>query len=145
MKFGVRSALPSDLDVLVRIEDQSFIAPNWTREDFLKHECLVAECGPGKVAGFVVFHEVFTGNAAALAEREILNLAVAPEYRSKGVATMLMREVLNRSGEFFLEVRESNSAARQLYRKLGFMEIARRPNYYETPKETAIVMKMKRC
>jgi ribosomal-protein-alanine N-acetyltransferase len=42
-----------------------------------------------------------------------------------------------------LEVRESNVAARRLYERLGFAEIARRPNYYSSPVETAIVMEMK--
>lgn len=144
MNVAIRPANASDLDVLVAIEDQSFKAPNWAREDFLKHECLVAECD-GKVTGFVVFREIFAGDAETLAEREILNIAVAPEHRGKGLAKALMAEILRGSGEFFLEVRESNSAARQLYRKLGFVEVARRPNYYESPSETAIVMKMKRC
>lgn len=144
MNIGIRPAIAGDLDALVAIEDQSFSAPNWRREDFLKHECLVVECD-SKVAGFIVFREVFAGGAETHAEREILNLAVAPEHRGKGLAKALMMQVLSRSGKFFLEVRESNAAARQLYRKLGFIEVARRPNYYQFPNETAIVMNMKRC
>ena len=144
MSFAIRPAGAPDLDALIAIEDQCFSAANWTRDDFLKHECLVAECN-GKVAAFIVLQDVFAGDAQNPAEREILNVAVAPEHRRKGLAKALMMEVLQRSGEFFLEVRESNSAARQLYRTLGFIEIAQRPNYYQSPDETAIVMKMKRC
>ena len=144
MNLAIHPANACDLDALVAIENQSFAGPNWIREDFLKHDCLVAEVD-GTVAGFVVFRELFSGDSDTPAEQEILNVAVAPEHRGKGVAKELMNQALNRSGDFFLEVRESNSAARQLYRKLGFVDVARRPNYYQFPSETAIVMKMKRC
>ena len=144
MKFAIRPVKASDVDALVAIEDECFAAPNWTRDDFLEHQCLVADCD-GKVAALIVFRDVFAGDTQSPAEREILNIAVAPEYRRKGLAKALVMEVLQRSGEFFLEVRESNGAARQLYGRLGFIEIARRPNYYQSPVETAIVMKMKRC
>ncbi len=43
----------------------------------------------------------------------------------------------------FLEVRESNTAAQALYRKLGFVEIGRRSKYYDDPEETAIVMQLR--
>jgi ribosomal protein S18 acetylase RimI-like enzyme len=134
----------SDLDVLVGIEDQCFAAPNWGREDFENHDCLVAECD-GKVAGFIVFRELFPGDGENATQWEILNVAVAPVQRRRGLAKTLMIEVLRRSGEFFLEVRESNLAARELYCSLGFVEVGRRPKYYQFPEETAIVMKMKRC
>jgi ribosomal protein S18 acetylase RimI-like enzyme len=48
-------------------------------------------------------------------------------------------------GTVFLEVRESNKAARNLYLSLGFQELGRRPEYYETPLEPAIVMKFHSC
>ena len=144
MKFAIRPAKASDTDALVAIEDECFESPNWAREDFLEHKCLVADCD-GKVAALIVFRDLFAGDTQTPAEREILNIAVTPDYRRKGLAKALMMEVLQRSGEFFLEVRESNLAARQLYCGLGFVEIARRPNYYQSPVETAIVMKMKRC
>ena len=73
-------------------------------------------------------------------EREILQLGVLPVYRGQGLAREL---VLSLPGEepYFLEVRESNQAARKLYESVGFVELGRRPNYYQNPKEDAILMK----
>jgi ribosomal protein S18 acetylase RimI-like enzyme len=57
-----------------------------------------------------------------------------------------MLHVLARSpGSWFLEVRESNSAALNLYRNMGFQEVSRRPNYYQDTGETAVVMKLQSC
>ena len=79
-------------------------------------------------------------------EADITNVCTAPEARGKGVATemlaVLMEAGKNRGiTEFFLEVRESNTPARSLYTKLGFEEIGLRKNYYEEPKEHAVLMK----
>ncbi len=73
-------------------------------------------------------------------EREILQLGVLPVYRGQGLARELL---LSLPGEepYFLEVRESNQAARKLYESVGFVELGRRPNYYQNPKEDAILMK----
>ena len=79
-------------------------------------------------------------------EREILNLAVAPEFRRKGVARALFEHAMrNFSGDVFLEVRESNGLAIELYKSLGFKELSRRAGYYDAPPETAIVMKFHSC
>lgn len=73
-------------------------------------------------------------------EREILQLGVLPVYRGQGLARELLLSLP--SGEpYFLEVRESNQAARKLYESVGFVEVGRRPNYYQNPKEDAILMK----
>ena len=142
MTAHIRKAKASDAEVLLDIEDRSFTAPNWKRADFFKYDCIVAESN-GRIAGFLVSRQVFAGDAANPAQREILNLAVAPEFRRMGIATALISKVLSRGAELFLEVRESNVAAQRLYRKLGFLEVARRPKYYHHPDETAIVMNMK--
>jgi [ribosomal protein S18]-alanine N-acetyltransferase len=68
--------------------------------------------------------------------------AVAPRFRRQGIAGLLLRNELKRRAIFYLEVRESNTAARALYGKFGFREISRRTGYYLHPPETAIVMKM---
>jgi [ribosomal protein S18]-alanine N-acetyltransferase len=78
-------------------------------------------------------------------EREILNLAVAPEYRRTGIAKALLGYELSQPGTHFLEVRESNIPAQMLYRKCGFREVARRSGYYESPRESAIVMSSRKC
>jgi len=76
-------------------------------------------------------------------EREILNLAVAMEYRRLGVASALIEHDRKRGGTVFLEVRESNAAAIDLYKSTGFVEISKRRGYYDNPPESAIVMRMK--
>jgi ribosomal-protein-alanine N-acetyltransferase len=138
----LRPAQPSDLPGLVAIENQCFTSPNWSDDDFLRYECCVAEVD-GEIAGFLVSRELFAGNAHDGPQREILNVAVAPSFRRRGIATALIINELARPAEIFLEVRESNVAAQDLYRKLGFVEIGRRPKYYQSPTETAIVMNMK--
>jgi ribosomal-protein-alanine N-acetyltransferase len=76
-------------------------------------------------------------------EREILNVAVHPDFRRHRVATGLLRAELARwPGAHFLEVRESNLAARRLYDALGFQSVGARPGYYENPPETGIVMRI---
>lgn len=138
----LRAATRADLPTLLEIENESFARPNWRAADFLKYRATVAECA-GDVAGFVVVREVYQGNADTRAEREILNVAVRTRFRRQGIATLLLQQEIRSGALYFLEVRESNVAARTLYRKLGFLEIGRRAKYYSHPSETAIVMQMK--
>ena len=140
----IREASPDDLPKLLEIERECFSSPHWIEEDFLKYDCIVAEID-GQIAGFLVSHEAYAGDITAPAERELLNVAVSPRFRRLGIATDLIRHQLKHQAVYFLEVRESNIAAQALYRKLGFVEVARRSQYYESPTETAIVMKMKWC
>mmetsp|Transcript_44558 Transcript_44558/g.71617 ORF Transcript_44558/g.71617 Transcript_44558/m.71617 type:complete len:175 (+) Transcript_44558:154-678(+) len=77
---------------------------------------------------------------------EIGNLFVLPCYRRKGVATKLLEQLCKKgeqlgAREILLEVRESNEAARQLYKDLGFIDVGQRPNYYDGV-ETAIFMSL---
>jgi [ribosomal protein S18]-alanine N-acetyltransferase len=138
----IREATAADLSALLRIEQESFSNPHWTAEDFFKHECIVAEVD-SQVAGLLVAREICPPGANYPPQREILNLAVAAHFRRRGIATALMNHQLSRTATYFLEVRESNLAAQELYRKFGFIEVARRPSYYQSPVERAIVMKMK--
>ena len=142
MKPFIRSAIASDLPTLDDIEQASFGSPNWDADSFLKYTCFIAEL-ECRVAGFLVSRQVFPGYQGSKPEREILNVAVAPLYRRLGIATALLNHALSSGATHYLEVRESNVAARRLYERLGFAEIARRPNYYSSPVETAIVMEMK--
>jgi ribosomal-protein-alanine N-acetyltransferase len=105
----------------------------------LNYELWVAETD-GRVAGFLVLSRPAPG------ECEILNLAVGPQCRRAGVATALLRVALHDfRGDVFLEVRESNAAARKFYKRLGFQELTVREKYYNTPLESAIVMKFHSC
>ena len=80
-------------------------------------------------------------------EAEILNLAVLPEDRRQGIARALLDtglRILGEAGvtEAFLEVRESNLPAIELYRSRGFRPVALRPDYYRSPREDAIVLRL---
>ena len=143
IKIAVRPAEPADTPSLLAIELASFRDP-WSKRSLEQDNCLAA-LGDGKVVGFLIWREVYAGNGASPAEREILNVAVVPEYRRLGVARALLETLLAQPGDYFLEVRKSNMAARQLYELFGFVEVGRRLKYYRRPTETAIVMKMKRC
>jgi [ribosomal protein S18]-alanine N-acetyltransferase len=124
------------------IELATFSDP-WSVRDF--NECvgsdavfLVAAAADG-VAGYVVAQD-------AADEAEILNLAVAPARQRGGIGRALVVRALTTVAErgacrVFLEVRESNSAARALYAALGFKEVGRRSRYYRRPVEDAIVLR----
>jgi len=139
----LRAATGDDVAALVEVERASFAFPNWPADTFLQYDCTVAEAA-GRIVGFLVSRQIFPGSSTAPPEREILNLAVAPEYRRSGVAISLLRNEFRQRAVFLLEVRESNLAARALYERLGFEEISRRKDYYDNPAETAIVMHMRR-
>ena len=142
MKVVLRPAEPADLPALFRIERECFPNSPWSREDLAADDCTVAVLD-ARIVGFLISRQTVPEAQGERAEREILNLAVSPEFRHHGIGTALIRHELERRAVHFLEVRESNVAALSLYRKLGFKEIARRPRYYESPVETAIVMRMK--
>ena len=80
-----------------------------------------------------------------LDECEILKIAVGMPYRRKGIGEKLLTTVMKKASEtgarlFYLEVRESNQPAINLYRKLGFTETGRRDAYYSRPVENAVLM-----
>jgi [ribosomal protein S18]-alanine N-acetyltransferase len=134
-----RAASESDLDDLWRIQSVSLPAVEWNVADYLRHECIVATV-EDRLAGFAV------ARRTAADELEILNVAVDPSFRRRGVARMLVGQLLaNFRGNAYLEVRASNIAARKLYHSLGFEAVGVRSNYYDTPGESAIVMKFHSC
>jgi ribosomal-protein-alanine N-acetyltransferase len=132
----IRPATESDLDAIARIQRASPQASQWAPDHYLAHRCVVAEVDD-KVAGFLVSREIAAG------EREILNLAVDPAHRKKGIARALMADELRcHQGEWFLEVRASNTEALNLYESLHFKRVAVRNHYYNSPAESAIVMRI---
>lgn len=79
-------------------------------------------------------------------EGEILNLGVAAPYRRRGLGRALVEQALAELAALgvtgvFLEVRESNRAARRLYEVLGFREVGRRTQYYRRPEEDAVLLR----
>ncbi len=135
-RIKIRQAEANDLDQITAIQATAPEASQWQTPDYLTFDCQVATLD-GQIAGFVVSRTV--GDL----EREILNVAVRPDLRRLRIATELLRAEMTRwPGAHFLEVRESNTGARQLYERLGFEAVGSRPGYYENPSEAGIVMRV---
>lgn len=86
-----------------------------------------------KLAGYVIIFN----NSDSL---EIMKIGVNPEYRRKGIGTILINEMKKSRMQIFLEVRENNSTAIEFYKKNGFKEAGKRKNYYRDTGEAAIIM-----
>ncbi len=136
----IRRASESDLGRLAEIQALCPEAAQWSKvRDFLSYDVLVA-VPQDSIVGFAVAREIGMG------ESELLNLAVAPEWRRRGIGRRLIESLhALRPGALFLEVRESNQAARKFYDVLGFQEVGRRTGYYVSPSESAVVMKIHSC
>ena len=159
----VRPAIPSDQPRLVEIASHSATAAQWNQTEYLKLFSLddpeaktQVEAGPqtqlqsrtalvveqdASVVGFIVGRQVED-------EWEIENIAVTGTARRRGLGSRLVGELLDlvrsRGGKsVFLEVRESNRAARSLYEKWAFIEVGRRKTYYQNPAEDALVLQFK--
>ena len=131
----IRPARLADLAAIDAIQTGSPEAAKWNPADYLNQDCVVGEV-KSCVAGFLASRQVAPG------EREILNLAVDPAERRKGVGRALVAHELARgTGAWFLEVRASNLAALRLYESAGFVRAGRRPDYYYEPAEDGIVMR----
>ncbi len=131
----IRAGLRQDLPQIQRLQTAARDAAHWEPDNYLAYDLHVAELH-GQITGFLVSRRVDDE------EVEVLNLAVDPEFRRRGIGTRLLRQISSR--HVFLEVRESNEVAQNLYRKLGFGEIGRREKYYDDPVEAAIVMRLSR-
>lgn len=99
---------------------------------------LIAEVD-GVVAGYV-------GSQTVLDSADMMNLAVSPSFRRQGIGERLVNcltEELKEKGvkTLLLEVRISNEPARELYQKLGFEVVGKRPRYYEKPREDALILR----
>ncbi|MBC7789589.1 MAG: ribosomal protein S18-alanine N-acetyltransferase [Anaerolineae bacterium] len=139
----IRPAAPGDIDQIMEIEQASFSDP-WQRRSLVslignsRVFFAVAEGEAARILGYVTAWFV-------LNEGEIGNLAVDPQWRSLGIGSALLDEVVSHSVEhgietLYLEVRDSNTPARRLYASRGFVEIGRRKRYYRQPVEDAIVL-----
>ena len=88
----------------------------------------------------------YIGSQSSCDETDIMNIAVHPDCRRRGIAESLIdnliKELKNRgSHALMLEVRVSNDPAIALYEKLGFQQVGRRKNYYRNPKEDALILR----
>ena len=132
------------LEELEKLERLGFSRP-WSRKmlaEELENQCaafLVAQDGDtGKVVGYA-------GLLVVADEGYITNVAVFPEYRRRGVAAQLLSVFENFArgshlAFLTLEVRPSNTAAIALYESFGFRQVGRRKNYYDLPKEDALIL-----
>lgn len=131
----------ADLDAVLEIEQASFPRP-WTREHF-SYEVHTPACFPmvamveGSLAGYIC-------PMLVLDEGHILDVAVSPQMRGRGIGRLLVERALldcrERGAAFVsLEVRRSNDSAISLYRAIGFAETGIRKRYYENG-EDAVLM-----
>jgi ribosomal-protein-alanine N-acetyltransferase len=150
----VRSATPADIPAMIRLEQECATAAHWTEEQY-RHAfqrdgvlrlVLVAESSAtiasrpdagGDLVGFLMARYLEP-------EWELENVLVAPTARRQGLAKRLLDTLFTAAreangGSVFLEVRESNAAARSLYERTGFEQTGRRKGYYTDPVEGAVL------
>jgi [ribosomal protein S18]-alanine N-acetyltransferase len=153
MKPTFRSGTPEDIPRLQELARESSTAAQWSLADYehlfaprlVQQSCLLVVEIAGTVSGFLVARGLE-------GDWEIENIVVSPDLRRQGLGTELMRGFLSQavlchaSGTavktVHLEVRESNLAAQELYKTLGFANIGRRKSYYSGPPEDAILLKL---
>jgi ribosomal-protein-alanine N-acetyltransferase len=145
----VRPAVRGDLARVHEIERDAFTDP-WSYQSFVElltnprvlfavAERVGRGVETGDVIGYVVAWFVVD-------EAEVANVAVAPHARGQGVGARLLDEALRAArvhgaASVYLEVRDSNAAARALYASRGFVQIGRRRRYYRRPVEDALVLR----
>lgn len=150
----IRPATLADVTSMLRLDRQSSTAAHWTEGQYrqalqsqsTKRLVLVIdEPSPPEAPG-----EAPTGILAFLVAQhvapdwELENIVVAPTARRKGLGKRLLQHLLSAAREtnsaaVFLEVRESNTAARTLYEQAGFAQTGRRKSYYLNPPEDAVL------
>jgi ribosomal-protein-alanine N-acetyltransferase len=139
----IRRMEPGDVDAVAALEREAFTTP-WKPETFaglLERdgvELTVLAGDDGEVIGYSVLWCI-------LDQGELANIAISPHRRGGGLGARLLGHVLEVAAargveRVFLEVRASNEAALALYRRFGFSEAGRRRDYYEHPREDALVM-----
>jgi ribosomal-protein-alanine N-acetyltransferase len=154
---NIRRAVSQDIPFIVDLERSRPTAAHWDENRYQEsfHHgpgaperlTLVAEetthtaQGPasatGTVVGFLVARHVAS-------EWELENIAVARAFQRQGVAKRLLSALVDQarqagSESVYLEVRESNTAARNLYEKAGFAQTGRRKSYYSNPHDDAVL------
>ena len=138
--LSIVTANIEDVDAVALMEQEIFsdsMSKN-TLISSLKTDLFLVIKDSDRILGYFLGHCV-------LDEMEIYRIAILPDMRRCGYGKMLLNEVKRQTiplgvQHCFLEVRESNTAARGLYRSFGFEEIDRRRKFYRMPDEDAIVM-----
>ena len=140
----IRRATAADIPILMELERGAATAAHWSAAQY---EAVFSHDAPSRVV--LILEEAndvqgFVIGRALGQECEIENIVVAGPARRRGLGAHLVGELLDLArssgaNRVFLEVRESNLAARRLYEKLAFVESGRRKRYYQNPPEDAIV------
>lgn len=143
LKVTIERARRSVIPEVVAVERLAFADP-WDRVAFERElinsfsRFLVARDPDGRVVGYIIYW-------IAGPEFHILNVAVHPEVRRRGVARLLMNRciadaIAHRAEFVALEVRASNTAAKTLYRSYGFVTIGTRPRYYKNGEDADVML-----
>ena len=142
MKVEISEMTPQDVPEVAALERQIFTMP-WSENGFLsslqsQDTLYLIARREGRLLGYCGFLQSFD-------EADITNVAVAPEERGRGVAYEMLSELMQRGRgrgvmRYTLEVRIGNAAAVHLYQKLGFISAGIRKNFYEKPREDALIM-----
>lgn len=138
----IRRVMPEDIPAVTALERECFSVP-WSEKGFLAEldsgDAWFSVCEDGdRIIGFAVLH-------CFGEEAELFNIAVAADARRKGVGDALMQDVFRGARKkdvrrILLEVRISNVPAIAMYAKYGFTLLGVRKNYYDAPKEDALIM-----
>lgn len=138
----LREMTVEDLDQVAAIEAAA-VTPPWTKEGFFsflmrKESLFVVVEEKGTILGYA-------GMLWCLDEGDITNVVVRPERQREGIGAFLLDGLIRVAEDFgitliHLDVRESNGVARRLYERAGFVEDGYRKEYYEQPKEAAVLM-----
>ena len=147
MILSIRPATVADLPAMMVLEKNAATAAHWSVE---RYEDLLSSSEPNRVALVLSEENGVQGFVIARVVRdewEIENIAVAGVARRRGLGSRLLSELLGMARArgakaVFLEVRESNRAARALYEKWMFVEHGRRRRYYQDPDEDAILYRI---
>jgi ribosomal-protein-alanine N-acetyltransferase len=140
MSIAIRAATLSDVPKIRALEQRAAFASHWTVAQYSKlienGIVLLAERAD-TLCGFI------TAQAAG-EDWEIENVVTAAEFLRQGIASKLIREIIERAREanaakVLLEVRASNDVACSLYERIGFIEAGRRRGYYSGPTEDGIL------
>jgi ribosomal-protein-alanine N-acetyltransferase len=131
----IRAAMESDYRGIARIQYRCPETAQWPLGDYSGYPLLLAMVA-GKPAGFCSWRQ------SAPDEAEILNIAVDPDCRRRGVGSALLTAVCEQAkGTIFLEVAETNAPAIALYRTHGWEDAGLRAGYYDHGSVNAVVMK----
>ena len=139
----IRTMELQDVPQIAELEKVCFSDP-WSEKSIISEldnplSCWLVAVSGEQVVGYVGSQTVLDGS-------DMMNIAVSPDFRRKGIAESLIEALISFLRErgsrcLILEVRASNVPAIALYGKLGFLEIGRRRNYYRNPKEDALILR----